>query len=229
MNFIKQIFEGNADSTMHHKFVRFGKGEFERLYFDITKTKKNLKVKSSFGFANDFIKLIAENAEEELEVKGKIIVNRDFEKELEDLGVEIANYKKRGKLYTAEIDTMMKPETLKRIYEKFGKKFLLLSIKSDNYKLKTKASLPKPGGKIDPKFSNATLPLELLDEFVWDMDDFKKLEIKHIINIEEIVIPEEFKDDPAKARVEARRKGKIIRILKADDGEEKRVEAEFEA
>ena len=53
------------------------------------------------------------------------------------------------------------------------------------------------------------------------------LKIKHILNITEIVIPEEFKNDPAKARIEAKRKGKIIRFLDIDEKEEQK-EVDFE-
>lgn len=227
MNFIRQIFEGKADDSLHHKFVRYGKGEYERLLFDITKTKKNLKVKSSFDFANDFVKIIADNAKDKLEVKGKIIVNEDFEEELESMGVPVANFKKRGKLYTAEINTTLTPEKLKEIYEKYGEKFLLLNIKSENFKLTTKSSLPKPGGKIVDNFCSATLPLDLIEEFVWDADDFQKLKIRHVLKINEIVIPEELKNNPARARVESKRKGTIERILDID-GKEDKKETEFE-
>ncbi|MBU4456016.1 MAG: hypothetical protein KKA65_00800, partial [Nanoarchaeota archaeon] len=58
MSFIKEIFEGKANDSIHYKFVRYGKGEYERLLFEITKSKNNFRVKSSFDFANDFIKII---------------------------------------------------------------------------------------------------------------------------------------------------------------------------
>jgi len=227
MNFVKQIFEGKANDSIHHKFVRYGKGEYERLLFEVTKTKKNLKVKSSFDFANDFVKIISENIKENMEVKGKIIVNRDFEKELEEMGIEVSDFKKRGKLYTAELNTTLTPEKLKEIYSKYNENFLLLNIKSKDFILKTKGALPKPGGKIADNFCSATLPLDFVDEFAWDVKDFTKLKIKHILNITEIVIPEEFKNDPAKARIEAKRKGKIIRFLDIDEKEEQK-EVDFE-
>jgi len=227
MNFLKQIFESGADDSMHHKFIRFGKGEYERFLFSIKKGKKNFKVKSSSGFANDFIKIISENTREKMDIKGEIIAPRDFEKEIEGV-VKVAKFSRRGKLYTAELNTEMVPEQLRQIYELFEKNYLLLNINSESFKLKTKSSLPKPGGKVKDDFCSATLPSELLDEFAWDVNGFETLEIKHILNITDIVVSAEFKNDPARARLEARRKGKITRVLKIDNKEEKR-ETDFEA
>ncbi|MBU2589779.1 MAG: hypothetical protein KKF52_01725 [Nanoarchaeota archaeon] len=227
MSFIKEIFEGKANDSIHYKFVRYGKGEYERLLFEITKSKNNFRVKSSFDFANDFIKIISENVKEDMDVKGKIIVNRDFEKELEEIGVEASSFKKRGKLYTAELNTTLTPKKLKEIYSKYNEHFLLLSINSNDFKLKTKGALPKPGGKIADNFCNATLPIEFINEFAWDVKEFTKLNIKHILKISEIIIPEELKNNPAKARIEGKRKGKIERILDIDGKEEKK-EVDFE-
>ena len=226
MNFIRHILEGKADESIHHKFVRYGRGEYEKLFFELAKGKK-LKVKSSYDFSNDFVGIIASHSSEDMEVKGKIIANRDFENELSDLGIEASKFSKRGKLYTAEIDTTMSPDQLKQVYEMFKEHFLLLNINSENYKLKTGNTLPKPGKKLKRDFCKATLPLELKEELAWDVDDFTKLEIKHLIRIDDIIIPPELRDDPARARIEAKRKGKFIRILNIDGREEKH-EVDFE-
>ncbi len=228
MNFIKQLFETGNGKPYHHKFIRFGKGEFEKLFFTITKTKKNIKVKSSFDFANDFVQLIADNVNESIDVKGKIIAAEDFESKLDGL-VDIKAYSKRGKLYTAEIEATLNPAQLKQLYEMFRKSFLLLNINSKDFKLKTGKSIPKPGGQLKPDFCSATLPLSMLDEFAWDVDkNFNKLEIKHIINVNEIIIPQDCVNDPARARIEAIRKGKIIRVLNID-GRSVTHEIKFEA
>lgn len=226
MNFIRQILEGKADASIHHKFVRYGRGDYEKLFFELVKSKK-LKVKSSYDFANDFVEIIANHSGEDMEVKGKIIVNRDFENELLDLGIEADKFSKRGKLYTAEIDTTMSPGQLKQVYEMFKENFLLLNINSENYKLKTGNTLPKPGKEPKRDFCKATLPLALKEEFAWDVKDFTKLEIKHLIKIDDIIIPPELRDDPVKARIEAKRKGKFIRILNID-GREERHEVDLE-
>ncbi len=226
MNVIRQLFEGVKDKEqVHQRFVRFGKGEYERFYAAVKKGK-NLKVKTSFDFANDLFEMIAENIDNEAELSGKIICNYDFEKESV---CEWANFSKRGKLYTAELNTTAKPEVLKEIYEKFKLNFLLVNVKSEQYSLKCGKSLPKPGGKIKDDFCTATLPIALSEEFTFGIDqNFKEATIKHIVNITEIEIPEEFKNDLAKARIEALRKGTIKRIIEVD-GKATEKETKFSA
>src|SRR3989339_86360 len=133
MNVIRQIFEGVTDKEqVHQRFVRLGKGEYERFYLTI-KNGKKLQVKTSFDFANDLFELFAKTAKGDIQLSGKIICNYDFEKEIP---CEAANFSKRGKLYTAEFNTTVKPEILKEIYEKFKLQFILLNAKSDYYTLK---------------------------------------------------------------------------------------------
>lgn len=228
MNFLKSMLTGKTDPKYHGKFVRYGKGEYERLLFEITKGKNSFKVKSSFDFANEFVGLIANNIKEAASVSGKIIVPGDFQKDISAI-CETTSYSKRGKLFTAEIAAELSPEQLRKIYEKFSQYFLLLNIKSTEFSLKVGKSLPKPGGKVKPDFCSATLPLNLLDEFAWDVkDNFSKLIIKHVLNITDIVIPPELRNDPAKARLEAKRKGRILRIIEID-GKETRKETDFMA
>lgn len=228
MNFLKGIFAGKIDEKAHGKFVRYGKGEYERFLFEITKKKNSFKVKSSFDFANDFVGIIADNLKTKAEVSGKIIVSRDFKSEIEAI-CGVSAYSKKGNLFTAEISAELSPEQLRKIYDKFSANFLLLNIKSDEFSLKVGKSLPKPGGAIKPDFCSATLPLDLLDEFAWDVkQEFSKLEIRHIINITDIIIPPELRNDPAKARLEAKRKGKITRVL-VIDGKKTKTEANFTA
>lgn len=220
MNFIKAIFSDKVDETIHQKFIRFGKGEYERALIKIKKGKDKFTIKTSFDFANDFVELIAENIQEPAEVSGKIVAFRDLKNEI-DLECK---FSKRGKLYTAELKKLeLSPDQLKEIYDKFKQDFILLTIKSDTFKLKTKASLPKPGGKVKDDFCSATLPLDLIEEFTFDIsDEFTELEIKHIFHITELEVPAEFKDDFNKAREAAIRKGKVERIITINEKAEKR-------
>ncbi len=226
MNFLKAIFEGKEHPLMHNNFTRYGKGDYERLYFEIKKGK-DLKIKSSFDFANGFVEIISEKIKGDAEVSGKIIASRDFK---DELGIEIKDFSKRGKLFTAEIGTKLSPQQLKGVYDKMKEEFLLLKIESNNFKLKTANSLPKPGGTIKPNFCSAALPLDCLEEFAWDVkDDFKLLIIRHVLHITDIKFsPELMKSDPARARLEAKRIGKIERILNIGGKEEKK-EAKLDA
>jgi len=219
MNFIKKIFIGEPDSLVHRQFIRFGKGEYDRAYVEIRKSK-TLKIKTSFEFSNDLFGLISENIDEKAEVSGKLIANYDFESEFNF----ITKFSKRGGLYTAEIKAELKPEELRLIYEKFKSNFLLVNVKSSKFVLKVGKTLPKPGGKvIKENFCSMTLPLNLIDEFAFDFPhDFKVAKIYHKYMIDEVVVSEEYKDDPAKARVEGKRKGKIIRYLDIDSKKKER-------
>lgn len=221
MNFIKQIVNGQVDEATHKKMARYGKGEYERGLLLIKKGKKDLKIKASWDWANDLFGLIAEKIKKDTEVKGKIIAARDFESEL---GIE-ASFSKWGKLYTAEITTILSPEQMKSIYEKFGGDFLLLNVKSDNLKLSVKNKIPKPGGKIKENFCSATLPLDTLDEFAFDFDqNFSEANIVNKFVITEIIIPKEYENDFAMARAMAKRKGKLVRIITVDG---KNLEKEY--
>ncbi len=219
MNFIKKIFIGEPDSFVHKQFIRFGKGEYDRAYVEIKKGK-TLKIKTSFEFSNDLFGLISDNISEKAEVSGKLIANYDFESEFNF----IKKFTKRGKLYTAEIEAKLKPEELRLIYEKFKLDSLLLNVKSSKFVLKVGKSLPRPGGKVvKENFCSMTLPPNLIDEFAFDFPhDFKVAKIYHKYVIDEVIIPEEYKDDPAKIRLEGKRKGKITRYLDIDGKKEER-------
>lgn len=213
MNFIKQIVQGHVDESTHKKLARYGKGDYERGFLLIKKGKKDIKIKASWDWANDLFGIIAENIKKNAEVKGKIIATRDFESEL---GIE-ASFSKRGKLYTAEIDVNLNPEQMQSIFEKFKGEFLLLNVKSDNFKLSVKSSIPKPGGKVKEDFCSAILPLGTLDEFAFDFDkNFSEAKIVNKFVITSLVVPQEYENDFAMARLMAKRKGKLIRLITVD-------------
>jgi hypothetical protein len=225
MNFIKQIAQGKPDDTVHKKLARYGKGEYDRGLLLITKGKKDLKIKASWDWANDLFGIIADHIKKSAEVKGKIIAPRDFKSEL---NME-SSFSKWGKMYTAEIEANLNAEQIRSIYEKFKNDFLLLNIKSDDFKLSVKSSIPKPGGKVKENFCSATLPLEDLDEFAFDFDpNFSKAKITNKFLITELVVPKEYANDFAMARFMAKRKGKLVRVITVD-GKEVKKEYPMEA
>ena len=208
MNFIKKIFNNEADEYIKRQFRRFGKGEYERAFLSIS-NGKNLSIKSSYEFSNDLFHMIIQDLKEPAHVSGLIISNE----KIEDFG----NVKKKQKLYEAEINASFSPEKLNEIYEKYRNQNILLSLSYNSYKLKTGTKLPKPGKKLKNNFCSAVLPKEFLHEFMFDYtEDFRKAVIKHIYNINEIIIPEEFRHNIELARLNAKRKGIIIRILEID-------------
>ena len=47
MSFIKKLFEGEVDESVHQQFTRYSKGTFEyKALVDITITSKHIKIKT---------------------------------------------------------------------------------------------------------------------------------------------------------------------------------------
>ncbi len=205
MDFIKSVFTNNIDESTHKQFVRFGMGTFEnRALIKIKKGKDSFNLSTSFEFVNDIIRLIADNIEK-ASINGKIIKNKK----------------------KTEVEEEVSSEKIKNLLNQND--WLLTDISSDKISFKTAKSLPKPGKALKDNFCKTTLPLSFLEEFAFDVkQDFKKLTVSHTFIIEEIKIPEEYKDNAALAREKATRKGKIVRILNID-GKEERKEIGFEA
>lgn len=202
MMFIKKIFNKITDEDIHKQFTRFSKGEFpSRAVMKITVSKESFKMNFSYDLLKDVIELTATQIDK-AEVTGKLI---------------------KGKKKT-EISSTVSAEELKKLCEEND--FVLLDLVSSSVTIKCKKSLPKPGKIPDTKFASATLPLILLKEFVFDIDEkFKQALIAHIVNITDIIIPEEYKNNPEQARIHAKRKGTITRILDIDGKhEEKTIE-----
>ena len=220
MNFIKKIFLGKVDEAVHKQFVRFGKGEYRRrALLSVWKTK-NIKIKSSFEFANDFVMFVSE--------LGEAVFDGNIWSKEELPG--LSGKKKEGKI-TYEVNGL----TSKQIRE-FAPKvyYFLLNAEGQGIKLKIKGKLPKPGkgeDKIDDKFCQLELDEKyygkVKDDFFWDLPDFKKATIEHTFVIKDIVLPKGEKDY-AKIRELAKRKGKLVRTANID-GKETKKEVELEA
>ena len=150
MIFIKKIFDNAIDEDVHKQFTRFSKGEFpNRAMMKITISKDSFKMYMSYDLIKDIASLIAQNIEK-AEVTGKTI---------------------KGKKKT-ETTASMTGEELKKICKEND--FVLLDINAPGYTLKCKKSLPKPGKGLDDKFASATLPLNLLSEFI-EGEKFKQI------------------------------------------------------
>jgi len=144
----------------------------------------------------------------------------------------IARIKKGKKISIRTKPVSLSKSELINLYEKYKDIFLLLNLECGNCSLKCKQNLPKPGSgkqsedeaemkKVD--FCKAVFEKDLSEEFIWEKKDFKEAEASHIFVIDELVVPKELENDYARARIEAKRKGKIIRELTID-GEKKIIE-----
>jgi hypothetical protein len=218
--FIKKIFQDYIDEAVHSKFVRFGRGIYEkRAVLSLHKTSK-IKLRGSFEYANDFVLLVADLAD--VKFSG-LILSRD------KLGLE--NEKKKQNLYVYDVKNMGSEE-VKELEN--GVYALLLDADGEDIKLKIKKRLPKPGksnhAKVDDKFCQLEASLrywpQIRNAFFWDVPDAKRVKVEHDYEINELILPENEKD-PLQLRLKAKRKGEIKRKINIDN-REKIEEKKFE-
>ncbi|MFH1326554.1 MAG: hypothetical protein ABIH59_00310 [archaeon] len=223
MNFIKKIFDQKIDKEVHKQFIRFGKGEYKgRFLLNLRKSKK-IKVKTSFEFANDLVVLCSDFGN--CKVSGIILSKEDISNVMSQKNIKGNSETKKGGIYYQNNIESQELEKEQLIELEKVSYFTLLDIEGEEFKLKIKKKLPKPGkaeGKIDDKFCQLEAEekhySKIKEDFFWDTPNTKKIDIKHTIIVKEIIIPKEEKDY-AKIREMSKRKGQIIRKIKIDDQE----------
>jgi len=234
MSFIKKILEKKSDESVHNQFVRFGKGTFNgRALIKFIKTKE-VKISSSFEYANDFVELITDIVDK-MNVSGIVLTKENISgimKENNILGN--AKTKRGGLYYLNNIDSQdLNQNQLKLLMKESY--FTLLDIDAEGIAFKCKKKLPKPGKsekKIDDKFCSLKADLKYWDKlkecFFSDFpSDARKGSAKHTFEIQNIIAPTGEKDYE-KIRLLSKRAGKIRRILDINKNEEIN-EFEFEA
>jgi len=236
MNFIKKIFDKKIDESVHSQFQKFSRGEFkDKALVKVKKVKDKYTILTTYEFANEFVKMVAEKlGSDKTKIMGTIVSTSDLTEEL--------NFKEKKQFQGVKrymIDSEMSGEELLNLLDKFPKAFFGLSfnVEKENLQLKIKAKAPKsakPKNKEEspaPDFCKLiTNDREIAVSFVFEKPDFKTAEISHDFIIEEIVVPEELKNekDFAIVREKSLRKGKIIRNA-VIDGNEMKSEVDFEA
>lgn len=231
MNFIKKIFDGDIDESVHLQFQKFSKGEFkDRAIIKAKQSRGKYTIITTAEFANEMVKTVAEKlGDEKTNIKGAIISTSDLSGEL-----DFQNKKQFQDVKKYIIDKEMSGNEIINLINKFPKAFFALSFKTekDNTTLKIKPKAPKSAKpknkeeKSKPNFCKLiTTDSKLEKSFVFEKPDFKTAEITHTFVIEEI-IPPEMEADYEKIREMAKRKGKIIREA-VIDGNEMNKEIEF--
>lgn len=235
MNFIKKIFDKKPDRLVHLQFQKFSRGEFrDRAVIKAKKTAKKYSIATTAEFGNELVRTVAKKlGEEKTNVTGAIVSTLDLTGE-----IEFKDKKQFQGVKRYLIDHVMSGKQILKLLDDFPKAFFGLSFETSDTKLKIKPKAPKSGkpgskGEETPKADFCritTTDKDLAQSFVFEKENFKTAEIKHIFYIEQIVIPDELKNskDFAKVREESKRKGKILRIANID-GEEIKKEFEFEA
>lgn len=232
MNFIKKVIEGKVDENVHRQFTRFGKGAYRgRFLLSLWKTK-NIKIKSSFEFANDLVALSSEFGN--CKASGIVLSKKDLSNMMKENNIEGNSEAKKGGLYYQSniYSQELNGNQLKELEE--NSYSTLLDLEGEEFKLKIKKKLPKPGkneDKIDGRFcqleADKKFYSKIKEYLFWDFPDAKRINIKHKIIVESIIMPEGEKDF-VKIREMAKRKGKIIREAEID-GQKITKEFEFEA
>lgn len=227
MNFMKKIFEGKVDEDVHRRFTRFSKGIFEGRAVCKIRAGSKIKISTSFEYVNDLVDFFF-SLSDKMQADGKIFLREDMD--LEELGVKGGKKKKKGG-FEIQVDQELTKEQISKLRDNVY--FLLLNLHFDGGELKIKQSLPGRGGgkkgKVNDKFCVAILDAKYLEkvreEFFFDVKECKSASVEHTFEIKEIILPEEIKDYEL-ARLQAKRKGKVIRKLIVD-GKEKTIEREF--
>ena len=230
MNFIKKIFENKIDNEVHRQFKRFGKGNYENRAVVEMSVSKDLKIKTSFEFTNEFVKFLANTIKDKAHITGGIITTKDLK------GVEFANVKQFAGVKTYQIDTEISKNDLLFLLDNYLDAVFCLSFSTQYGSLKTKVKSPKSAkpGK-DEGMAKAdyctfiTSDLDFKKEFAFDTtENFKKFSANHTFIINELTVSEQYKTDFGAARTNAKRKGKIIRKISID-GKQSIKEIDFEA
>ena len=232
MNFIKKIFNGDVDESVHLQFQKFSKGEFQnRALIEAKKTGKGYTIKTSAEFANGLVRVVAEKlGEESARVTGAIVSTQDLTGEL-----EFTSKKQFQGVKKYLIDKEMSGTEIINLLDKFPKNFFALSFEVGDNKLKIKPKAPKSGkpgkekdGGPKPDFCRLkTSDKNIAENFVFEKPDFKEAKINHVFFIDEIIMPEG-ETDFAKIREIAKRKGRIVREA-VIDGKEMKKEFGFTA
>jgi hypothetical protein len=227
MHYIRQLFEGKSEDWVHLLFTRYGRGEFDGpvCQADIG---KNIKFSGSVEYCGTFVWL-AGLCGGDWNVDGAIYAKRDFRDALEAAGVEFDDKSKPKKgVYLAQVTGEMPGAVLADVVEKMPDATVLLNLASDKGKLKCKKKPPKPGGEKDAAFFSGLLDVSVLgrmkEEVFFGAGEFKTAKVQNILKIEELVIPPGA--SAAEARLNAKRKGKVLRTVTVD-GIEKKSECGF--
>ncbi|MCX6695227.1 MAG: hypothetical protein NTU61_02890 [Candidatus Altiarchaeota archaeon] len=212
MNFVKDFFVGSPEDWVHQRFVRYGRGVFDGPVLE-AKVGKVIKVSGSEEYCNIVGFVVVDSCPGLFSVSGSVVGKSDFRGLLKDASVPFKDKSKKG-VYTVEVSGELSSDALKKVYLSSGDAAVLLTLKSvgnKDYGMKCKKKLPKPGGKKDSDFFTASMGLDALKklraEVFFDVPaDFAEAGIEH-------------KKDPARVRIEAKRKGVIERKVVTDGRE----------
>jgi hypothetical protein len=217
MDYIKDLVAGNANQEhVHQKFVKYSKGTFAGPVITVKKAGNNLKINGSYEYADTLAGLILRGVSGKIIVAGNILSKNEIKTAL-----AVKSKKKLG-VYNTEIKGETDAKTLLDLYNANKEATFYVDLQAEKAKLKTKKKPPRAGSEKDEEFFSAVLDASMADAVANDVcfdcakKDYKELKISHEYTISELAIPEEYKNDPAKARLNAKRKGTLRRKIEID-------------
>lgn len=233
MNFIKKIVDGKVDGSVHLQFQKFSKGEFrDRAIIEAKKQGKGkYNIKTSAEFANELVRMVAEEVgSEKVKVKGAIVSTSDLTGEL-----EFKDKKQFQGVKRYLIDNEMSGDQIVGLLDKLPKTFFALTFNSNDSQLKIKPKAPKSGkpakeSEDGPKADFCALKTtnaKIAESFIFEKPDFTEAKVNHTFFIEKIIMPGG-ETDFAKIRELAKRSGRIMR-KSIIDSQESLKEIEFTA
>lgn len=231
--FLRKIAEKEFDDSVHDEFIKFSKGKFDNRYLiQAKKQAKGYAVKTSAEFSNFLVRSCLEKISGEVDVEGVVIATFDLS---EIINFELEKVKKYMGIQQAVIKTKVSVDELKKLMDENPRVFFGISFKGSDFDLKVKKKAPKSGkpsskGDEPPKADFCTLKTndaELIEELLFDVQEFKEVHVQHSIEVKNIEIPSGI-EDPKEMREKAIRSGTITRMVDVD-GVKRSENYEFKA
>ncbi len=230
-NILRRIFNGNVNERDHEEFIKFSRGEFkDRYLIEAKKQKDKWSIKTSYEFANYFVKEGLNNFQGNIKVQGVIV----YTGALTNSKINVERVKQFMGIKQYIINGEASAQDILELMKEHPKAFYALTFSAPGYELKIKAKAPKSSkpstkGGEEPKADFCSLKTtnkEIVKDLFFDVDNFNEIKAKHNIKINDIVMPKDI-EDPVKMRELAKKKGKIIRELTID-GRKDIKEKDFE-
>jgi len=238
-SFIKKIFNKKSDNFVHLQFQKFSKGFYKnKALIKASKSNKGYSINTSSEYANELVRNVAElmNENQKVKVTGIIVSTRNL-KEVPEFNILLAHVEVKQFMGVKQfkIDHQMDKKEILKICDLLPTSFIGLSFNVGETELKIKPKSPKsskPSTKSgeQPKVDFCKLKTNnesLVRNLIFDIPDFKKLEISHDFEITGLEIPKN-EPDPLKMRENTVRLGKIKRRM-VIDGKNIEKSVEFSA
>ena len=192
MNFIKKIFDGRIDESVQRQFRKFGRGVYERRAVMDVSVGKELKIKTTYEFANEFVRFLAGTIKNKAHVSGGVITSKD----VRSAGIfEIKDVKQFAGVKTYLIDSELTKEQILKALDLFPDAVFCLSFSTEYGSLVTKVKSPKSmakatkgGDKIKADYCTFVTPHK---EFKKEFELALAKVTEEMVNRLELVIAEE--------------------------------------